>query len=334
MWDTAYVNSHTLPSVAAAFAIGMTAAAFNGSDILTKHLGFDAADLQRIERGEIVGRTLPTANNEVAVAAVGIIHVPIAYYLERFDKIESFKKSEDILQIGRFSAAPVAADLAALTVDSADVAALRHCRPGSCAVNLDSAGMARVRGGDHAVAYREYLAAYAAKYLREGNAALMEYHTEGKRPVVDGLRSIAGRSAYLKQWPTMLAAITEYNGSLPPDFRHFVYWSKEKTPGKAILNVAHAIVRQERDGIALVAGKQIYASHYMSASLGITVLVNKDTAEGPRTLVIYINRTHVDLFEGMLGPVKRPILRSRARGTAERSLTRLLKRLQSDWDAK
>lgn len=328
------MTSLALRSVAAALAIGASVPAFDGSNLLTKHLGFHAVDLQKIERGEIVAHTMPAATNEVAVAAAGIIHVPISYYLERFDKIESFKKGEDILQIGRFSAAPAAADLAALTIDPADGEALRHCRPGSCAVNLDSAGMHRTKSGDHAVAFRDYLAAYAAKYLREGNAALMEYHNDGTRPVVDGLRSIVGRSAYLKEWPAMLAAITDFNGSLPPDFRHFLYWSKEKTPGKAILNVAHAIVRPERDGIALVAGKQIYASHYMSASLGITVLVNKDTAQGPRTLVIYINRTHVDLFEGMLGPVKRPILRSRARGTAERSLTRLLKRLQSDWNAK
>ena len=328
------MNFPTLGSAAAVLAIGVTAVAVDGSNLLTKHLGFDAADLQRIERGEIVTRTLTAATNEVAVAAAGIIHVPISYYLDRFDKIESFKKGEDIYQIGRFSAAPVAGDLAALTIDPADVEALRHCRPGNCAVNLDSAGMDRARSGDNAAAFREYLAAYAAKYLREGNAALMEYHNDGKRPVVDGLRSIVGRSAYLKEWPAMMAAITDFNGSLPPDFRHFLYWSKEKTPGKAILNLAHAIVRRERDGIALVAGKQIYASHYMSASLGITVLVNKDTAQGPRTLVIYINRTHVDLFEGMLGPVKRPILRSRARGTAERSLARLFKRLQSDFNAK
>jgi len=324
-----------LSLVASALAAAHTHA-FDPSSILTKDLGFGTEDIRRIEAGEVVAHSLTAHPSEVAMVAVAVATIPIGFYLERFDQVDAFKKSDEVLQISRFSVPPVAGDLHSLTIDQGDIDALRECTPGDCEVKLDVAGISRTRSAaDVAGAYRAHLGEYAARYLREGNAALMEHQDGKKRAVADGLTAIITRSPYLtRQWPEISSSIRDFNGTLPAGLRHFMYWSKEKSPGKAVISLTHAIIRPERDGVAVVATKQIYASHYLSASLGLTILVNKDTPAGPRTLIIYVNRTQTDVFEGVLAKVKRPIVRSRARTMAERLLTRLRTRLQAEWAAR
>ena len=110
----------------------------------------------------------------------------------------------------------------------------------------------------------------------------------------------------------------------------FLYWSKEKPPGHVVINATHVVIQPDTAGTAVVATKQIYASRYMHASIGLSILIDRSTPEGPRTLVVYMNRTHVDLFDG-LGRMIRPVVRSRARASAERMLGRLRPRLEQEW---
>jgi hypothetical protein len=83
----------------------------------------------------------------------------------------------------------------------------------------------------------------------------------------------------------------------------------------------------------VIATKQLYASHYSEASLGVTILLDKGTVEAPRTLVIYVNRSRLDIFGGLLGPIKRPLVRSRAREGAERTMRQLRDRLEREYRA-
>jgi len=304
--------------------------------LLGTHFGFSADDVRRVERGEAVAVSLPGDGAEVALAASAILRIPLAFYLERFRVIETFKRSAEVQQIGRFSVPPSAADLRPLTLDPGDIGALRACRPGGCDVKLDAAGIERARGAaDVEGILREHLAAYAARYLREGNAALMEYHDRQTPQRIAGeLRLILERSPYLKQhWPALAAAAGSFTGSLPDPLQHFLYWSKEKPAAKPVVSLTHAIVQPPAGGTAAVVTKQIYASHYMTGSLGLTVLVERGTAESPRTQLIYVNRTRLDVFDGVLGKLKRPLVRSRARSGAEQMLTGLRTRLESEFRA-
>ena len=72
-----------------------------------------------------------------------------------------------------------------------------------------------------------------------------------------------------------------------------------------------------------VASKQIYAMHYYDASLGLTLLVPDATAAEPATYVVYVNRSRIDLFEGVFGGMIRRIVAGRARGLVSEQLLRL-----------
>ena len=327
------MNLRLAPCLTLVATVVLSGSGAQDSTFLTTHAGFSAADLKRVEAGEVVARTLSADGGEVALSAATIIRVPVSFYLERFRTIESFKKSAEVLQIGRFSDPPTAADLKNLTIDAEDIQDFRDCRPGECDLKLTDEAMARMSGrGDVDVAFREWLAEYAARYAREGNGALAVYHHEDPpRRLADSLRQIVERSPFLRtSWPAVGTAMGAFSGGPVHGLEQFVYWSKEKPPGHVVLNVTHVVIQPETAGTAVVATKQIYASRYMHASLGVSILMDRSTPEGPRTLVIYMNRTHVDLFDG-LGRMIRPVVRSRARASAERMLSRLRPRLEQEF---
>lgn len=302
---------------------------------LQRHAGFSAADVRRVEAGETLARPLAADATEAAIGAATIIHIPIAVYLRKFEQIESFKRGPEVLRIGRLSPVPSPGDMAALMLDQPDLSALRECVPGDCGVKLDAIGIRRLTapGIDVHAVMRAHLAEYAARYVREGNASLIEYANE-HTPVrlASELQHIMRRSPYLQQaWPDIAGAVADFRGSLSGELRHFIYWAKEKPVGRSVVSLTHAIIRPEADGVAVIATKQLYASHYLTASLGTTILINRGTPESPRTLVVYINRTRVDMFDGVLGRVKRPIVRSRARTTAEQMLRDLRTRLEAEF---
>ena len=303
---------------------------------LRTHASFSTDDFAKLERGETIAHAITADGSEVAIAAATMMAIPIEFYLQQFHAIEAFKRTAEVLQIGRFSAVPSQDDLRALTLEAGDVSALRECRVGSCDVKLDAAGITQVsRAPDISEAFRIHLAGYAARYLREGNAALMTYHDRREpHPLVNDLSRIVARSSILLESSAAIrSAVVDFRGRLPADLEQFLYWSKEKPAGKAVVSVTHAIIHPETQGLAVIATKQLYASHYLTGSLGLTVLVNRGTPDAPRTLIVYVNRTRVDVFDGVLGRLKRPIVRSRARGGTEDLLERLGQRLEAEYRA-
>ena len=305
---------------------------------LLSEIGFSAADVERIIRGETVARATQADSSAVALAVVSTMAAPVAFYIEQFRSIESFKKSPEVMQIGRFGQAPSVTDLATLTLEPSDVNDLKSCEPGDCGVKLDDHGIKTVAARDArmdtaSAAMRRYLAAYTQQYLRSGNGALIAYYDASKpRRLADDLGLIMDHSGFIQRgWAPLFEAIRNFNGALPAGLDGFVYWSKEKIGPRAVVSVTHAIISPPHDGSAAIASKQIYATHYGHASLGLTILLDRSTPGTPRTRVIYVNRSRLDIFGGLFGSIKRPLVRSRARDGAERTMTRLRERLENNY---
>lgn len=310
---------------------------FDPAQFLRAEAGFSASDIQRIQRGEVIVHGLDADDATVAIAAVALIAVPPAFFLQQVRRIEEFKKSAEVLQIAKFGVPPSAADLGPLALDKGDIDAARECRPGSCDLKLDARGIEKLRAvpptGDVMAAFRTHLAEYATGYLAQGNAALMTYHDRGRPAPLHGeLERILRAAPFIaREWPDLSTAVGSFTGKLPEGLQNFTYWSKEKVGPRASVTITHLIIRPPTNGVAVVASKQIYASHYATASLGLTILVDQGNAAGPRTLLIYTNRTRVDMFGGLLGGVKRTLVRSRAKSGAERMMGTLRTKLQLEY---
>jgi len=311
--------------------------AFDVSKFLRADAGFPESEIRRTHRGEVVVRSINVDDDTVGLVATAVLSVPPAFFLQHVHRIEAFKKSPGVQQIRRLATPASVDDFARLSLDAGELAAARRCRVGDCDLKLDAPGIERLRAakadGDAMGAFRAHLADYASGYLRQGNAAMMTYH-DGSRPqaLLGEFEHILHASPFIgREWPDLYRALAHFAGALPDGLEGFAYWSKEKAGPRAAVSLTHVIMRPPMGGVAVVATKQIYASHYATASLGLTILVDQGGAAGPRTLLVYLNRTRVDIFGGLLGGVKRTLVRSRARSGAERMMATLRTKLEAEF---
>lgn len=98
-----------------------------------------------------------------------------------------------------------------------------------------------------------------------------------------------------------------------------------------MISLTHVVISPVQNGRAAIATKGIYASHYGDASLGLTLLLELGTPTAPRTLVVYVNRSRLDIMGGLFGAIKRPLIRSRARDGAARTMKALRDRTERQW---
>jgi hypothetical protein len=59
----------------------------------------------------------------------------------------------------------------------------------------------------------------------------------------------------------------------------------------------------------LVLSRQILATHYRAASLGVTAIV--EDSSGAERYLVYVNQSQVDLLGGLFGGLKRKVIESR-----------------------
>ena len=298
-----------------------------------------APDIERLDRGDVVARTLDVKNrHEVATLGIVRIETSPSRYVERLTDIATFKRTDDVLQIGTFSALPQPADVASLSIDEPDLKRLRECRVEDCDVQLSAEGIERVRRDIdwHAadayrkatVLVRQQLVEYVTQYRQSGTAAAMEYADRALRVNVGReFVSLLDQDAFTSNYaPRLRRHLLEYPTSSADNITDFVYWSKELVRGRPVISITHVATAAAIDDSPVsyaIGSKQIYAMHYFDASLGLTLLVPDRTAAAPVMYVIYVNRSRVDIFDGVFGGVARRIVAGRARTVVAEQLQRL-----------
>jgi len=297
-----------------------------------------AAEIGRIDNGQVVSRTLDVRNRR-EVATLGIVRIKTSpsTYVERLSDIATFKRTDNILQIGTFGTPSQPGDVASLTIDEAELKRLRECRVDDCEVRLSAEGIERVRreiDWHAADASRkatqlmlQLLVDYVARYQRSGTTASMEYADRLPRlnvghefaSLIDA-DTVTGTYA-----PQLRRHLLEYPSSAER-MTDFVYWSKELVRGRPVISITHVAIAAAVDDSPVayaIGSKQIYAMHYYDASLGLTLLVPDRGALSPATYVVYLNRSRIDLFDGLFGGVARRIVAGRARVLVAEQLQRL-----------
>lgn len=310
--------------------------------VSTFHLAKD--DLARVAAGRVYSRTLPVRHaREVATLGIVRIETTPQRYVDALGDIAAFKRDDKILQIGTFSTPPQPGDVADLLLDEADIRGLRGCRIGKCDVQLSAEAIERFRAdvnwraedaSRHATdLMRRILVNYVTQYVRTGSAATMEYaDSDDRLSLADEFTAlIAADDVTWPRVPELRRHLLDFP-AVRPGATDLVYWSKERVHRRAVISVTHlAIVPGERESPVkyAVASRQIYAMHYFDASLGITLLVPDTAASRPATYVVYLNRSRIDLFDGMLGGITRQVVKGRARSLVAEQLERVRRTLET-----
>ncbi|MEJ2152577.1 MAG: hypothetical protein P8Y29_06450 [Gemmatimonadota bacterium] len=303
----------------------------------------------RARRGDPVVKILDAKDpNEVAV--VGILRVESSreQLVERFRDIESFKQSPNVLQIGRFSEPPRIADLQNLPIDSGDIDDLRACRVGDCGVKMSARAIARLQRevdwsapeyrGRVSDFVRRMLLESVISYVEGGIAALGDYaDQEEPLRLAQEFDAILEASPYLAEHaPAFHRYLAGYPEVPLRGSEDFFYWSNEKLGLKSVISVTHVTIYTpppHAGSDLLVASKQIYASHYFEASLGLAALVRERGEEGAAYLV-YLNRSRLDALGGSWSGLRRKIIENRLKHGTETNLVATRQRLRKPRDSR
>ena len=77
----------------------------------------------------------------------------------------------------------------------------------------------------------------------------------------------------------------------------------------------------------IVAGKQIFATHYMNGALSFTAVLRGPA--GASNHLVHLNRLEIDVLDGLFGPLKRAIIQRRIRRETAAVFRALRRRLES-----
>ena len=297
-------------------------------------------DRRRLDSGQAIARVLPAEDLEVAVLAAVPVHIDGDRLLAWMRRIEALKKSPYVLAIRRFSDPPRLDDVADLALEDDELSEIKDCRPGRCGVKLSAAEMADLQrtAAEAGVEwkttlqrrFREFVLARVNAYLAAERAGPYENHAGQVWPAEEFAR-LVDHSVFLTALaPQFAEHLRGAPSPAAPGVESFLYWSKERLADRPIISITHVnILRGPGAGLpeTLVAGKQIFATHYVNASLGVTALMNGAPA-GPNYLV-HVNRSEVDMLHGMFGGIIRWFMQRRLKSEAASVLQGLRRRLES-----
>jgi len=303
--------------------------------VLTPYLRASDDEFSRLDRGEPISRNLQGPDGK-EVSVVGAIRVRCssATFRERMLDIVRFKASSYVLEIGRFGTEPKESDVAALKVEQPDVEALKSCKPGSCKLRLPAAAMTeagramRESSADAAALMRQFLVSQARAYLKGGSRALEDY---GDRVPPVNRASAFGMlirpSAFASEHqPELYDWLRQYPAAPPSGVVDYLYWSRETFGLKPVISITHSALMQ-RGNAEFFVSKQVYASRYFDASLGSSVLV---TPPGESyAYLVYLNRSRVDVFHGLIGGIARSIALRKMKDTMLDTMREARKRLET-----
>ena len=299
----------------------------------------------RLAGDDVVVRTLPVDDGHLAVFSAARLRAAPDRLVAWTRAIDELKRNPMVLALRRFSDPPMLDDLSGMTLDDSELDAIRKCEPGRCDVKLTASDMASLRGvipdagaeWKPAVQeeFRRLVLARVNLYSGSGLPALSPYADRPRAATPrDAFAALVARSPYLgRAFPEFANLLV--NAGVPPAnvAESFLYWSKERYgAGKNVITVTHVqILRPESADDpslpkVLVAGKQIFSTHYTDSSLGLTTVVCEP--EPGACYLVYLNRSRVDLLGGFFGGMRRAVMARRIESDTPGILREMRRRLE------
>lgn len=292
--------------------------------------GLSPADLSALDAGAAVARVFETDRRQVAVVGAVRVRAPREAIVARYRDISHLAASDMVLQVGAFSDPPRSPDVSALLFEPYDLDAIRDCRPGDCRVRISTRMAAMFQ---HDVNWRapdwrdqvarlwqQALAEYAAQYRMHGADALPEYHNKEERLRVRDEFDVLFRASepIAVIAPEFIEYLREYPRRPLPGTDDILYWSKDDFGIRPVVSLSHLttyVPSGSRNGF--IATRQIYATHYLDAGLGLTLIL--DDGEGGSCLVS-VNRVRTRSLTSFFRGFVRSTVQNRSREGLEKTL--------------
>ena len=232
------------------------------------------------------------------------------------DQIAAFKRSEAVSEIGRFSDPPRLTDLDALTLDRADVEALRDCTPGHCSWLFTPEEIARLeqpfgrsrqwQEDELRRVVQEILLARAEVYLHSGRIG---------EPAPAFVQ---------QQWPDVARALESQPPQHPAGATTFLYWEKVRLGGRPVVTITHVTVLRETGAAGcdlLAVSRHVFSTRHISDGWSVLALVPP--------YFTYVYQARIDRLAGFFGRIARHFVERELNDRAGATLVGLRNRLES-----
>ncbi|MEZ5428566.1 MAG: hypothetical protein R2747_20135 [Pyrinomonadaceae bacterium] len=306
--------------------------------VLGEGAKFTAADLEAVEKGEIVVKKMEVeADGEVAFCSALKLTAPRDAVFDAFRRAIERQQREVADEYGAFGKPPQASDLKSLTIKNSEIRALKNCQPGDCSWSLSNDLIKRFQNeidwnsadADEKATelMKQIMAGHFQGYLTGGDQALMTYNddpeplslADEQRSLLDGLLWINDFAPEFKDY------LREFPKRELPGIEDLATWSKVRVGFKPVIINTHIIFyKKDADGVpqGLIASKQIYANHYFHSSLSLTGIVSFPNPDGTfATYVFFESHSRAGALTGKMGQLARVAVD----GEAEGKMTDVLK---------
>ena len=213
-------------------------------------------------------------------------------------------------------------------------------RPGDCDIKLSAGEMHRIAWTIEAAgrnwrpaaqaAFRQVLLERARKHLARGFAGAPPYEDQKTAaiPAIEFAYLLNGLRVPGLCMTRVIAHLRDYPRT-SPNVETFLFWSKDTLGDlKPIIGITQVSIVRGCDPTepALIASSQVYASHYLTASLSVTAV---SRAPGGERYLVYARQSRADLFTGAFGSWVRRIVRKRVREEGPGVLDGLRRRVEA-----
>jgi hypothetical protein len=308
---------------------------------------FTPAEIARVDSGQAIAKLLPAPSPDY-IYVFGAVYVKATpeQYMRYAADAEFLRKLPQYLALGRFSATPEKDDMRGFELEPDDIKELRDCRPGKCDVQLpDVESPGFTQGIDWkrsdvaqqvSVRTRQLALDLLRRYQRGGARELGSYHDLGKPVTIeqhftDLLSAPSISVSFLPEFQRYLAG---YPQASLPGAESMFYWERVSFGLKPTLRINHSVRYQSHtptSDVAVIAVKQLWASHYLQSAIDISVCVrDQRVAPGqPGCYLMSLKASKQAGLTGILGGIMRRVITSKSRSGAEESLAGIKKELEA-----
>jgi hypothetical protein len=266
-------------------------------------------------------------------------------YLRYAADAEFLRKLPQYLALGRFSAAPEKDDMRGFELEPDDIKELRACKPGRCEVQLpDFASAGFTQGIDWkrsdlpqqiSVKTRQLALDVLQRYQRGGARELGSYHDEGKPVSIEQHFAdlLKAPSISVNFLPEFQRHLFGYPQATLTGAESMFYWERVSFGLKPTLRINHSVRYESRapgSDVAVIAVKQLWASHYLQSAIDLSVCVRDQRLppDQPGCYLMSLKASKQAGLTGFLGGIMRRVITTKTRSGAEESLAGIKKELE------
>lgn len=309
-------------------------------------LGLTPQQIAAIDAGRPVAKVLSWGGpSEVYVFGAVYVAGSPDRYLEAARDVGRLGGTPGYQGISEIHDNATVADVGALAFDADDVKALKDCRAGSCDVQLptsaiqtfhDGVNWSRPDAAEQANALaRPMVLQLLQAYRKGGNEALGEYRDK-QHParIAEQFQTMIGRASALPDvLPELRHYLLEYPNAELAGADSFFYWEKVSFGLKPTIRLNHSVIyrgsTQGRD-FAVVAIKQLYATHYFHTALDLSVCVDDGSAVTPHGFyLLTLKGSEQEGLTGAKGSILRKVVVDKTRSSLESALGSIKRSVES-----